>query len=83
MSKYYQLILLGDTGCEACRKVLERFFELLNERGLEKSLVAVLDGMLTIAPMETGGYDSRKPTFAYYFGKHEHGDKDGKHPTPF
>lgn len=76
MSKYYQLILLGDTGCEACRKVHEQFFELLNERGLEKTLVAVLDGTLTMAPMETGGYDSRKPTFAYYFGKHEHGDKD-------
>lgn len=32
MSKYYQLILLGDTGCEACRKVHEQFFELLNVR---------------------------------------------------
>lgn len=76
MSKFYQLILLGDTGCEACRKVRERFFELLNERGLEKSLVAVLDGTQTMTLMEAGGYDSRKPTFAYYFGKHDHGDKD-------
>ena len=32
MSKFYQLILLGDTGCEACRKVRTRFYELLNER---------------------------------------------------
>ena len=76
MSKFYQLILLGDTGCEACRKVRERFFELLNERGLEKSLVAVLDGTQTMTLMEAGGYDSRKPTFAYYYGKHDHGDKD-------
>ena len=76
MSKFYQLILLGDTGCEACRKVRERFFELLNERGLGKSFVAVLDGTLTMTPKEAGGYDSRKPTFAYYFGKHDHGDKD-------
>ena len=76
MSGYYQLILLGDTGCETCRKVRERFFELLNERGMEKLLVAILDGTLTMTPMEAGGYDSRKPTFTYYFGKHDHGDKD-------
>ena len=64
MSSYYQLILLGDTGCEACRKVRERFFELLNERGMEKSMVAVLDGDSVM----TGAYQSSKPTFAYYFG---------------
>ena len=76
MSSCYQLILLGNTGCEACRKVRERFFELLSERGIIESLVAVLDGTMTLTPMETGGYDSRKPTFAYYFGKQNHGDKD-------
>ena len=76
MNSYYQLILLGDTRCEACRKVRERFFEMLNERSFVKSLVAVLDGPLTMTPMEVGGYDSRKPTFTYYFGKHGHGDKD-------
>ena len=76
MSSYYQLLLLGDTGCEACQKVKGRFFELLAERGLDGSIVAVLDGAQTITPLEAGGYDSRKPTFAYYFGKQDHGDKD-------
>lgn len=76
MSSYYQLILLGDTGCEACQKVKGRFFELLAERGLDGSIVAVLDGAQTITPLEAGGYDSRKPTFAYYFGKQDHRDKD-------
>lgn len=70
------MILLGDTGCEACQKVKDRFFELLAERGLDGSIVAVLDGALTMTPLEAGGYDSRKPTFAYYFGKQDHGDKD-------
>ena len=76
MSSYYQFILLGDTGCEACQKVKDRFFELLAERGLDGSIVAVLDGALMMTPLEAGGYDSRKPTFAYYFGKQDHGDKD-------
>lgn len=76
MSSYYQFILLGDTGCEACQKVKDRFFELLAERGLDGSIVAVLDGALMMIPLEAGGYDSRKPTFAYYFGKQDHGDKD-------
>ena len=76
MSSYYQFILLGDTGCEACQKVKDRFFELLAERGLDGSIVAVLDGAQTITPLEAGGYDSRKPTFAYYFGKQDHGDKE-------
>lgn len=76
MSSYYQLILLGDTGCEACQKVKGRFFEMLAERGLDGSIVSVLDGALTLTSLEAGGYDSRKPTFAYYFGKQDHGDKD-------
>lgn len=49
---------------------------MLAERGLDGSIVAVLDGAQTITPLEAGGYDSRKPTFAYYFGKQDHGDKD-------
>lgn len=76
MNSYYQLILLGDTISEACRKVKRRFFELLRERGLDKQLVAVLDGTLTLTPREEWGYDSAKPTFAFYFGKQNHGDKD-------
>ncbi len=76
MNSYYQLILLGDTISEACRKVKRRFFELLRERGLDKQLVAVLDGTLTLTPREEGGYDSAKPTFAFYFGKQNNGDKD-------
>lgn len=72
MGSYYQLILLGDTGCHACREIRKRFFELLNERGLEKSLVAELDG----AKMMTDEYKSCKPTFAFYFGGKGHGDKD-------
>lgn len=76
MNSYYQLILLGDTISEACRKVKKRFFELLNQRGLDKQLVAILDGTLTLIPREEGGYDSAKPTFAFYFGKQNHGNKD-------
>ena len=76
MNSYYQLILLGDTNSEAYHKVKERFFELLNERGLDKQLVTVLDGSLTLTPQEAGGYDSAKPTFAFYFGCQGHGNKD-------
>ena len=76
MNSYYQLIFLGDTTSDVCLKVKERFFVLLNERGLDKSLIAVLDGDLTLAGREAGGYDSAKPTFAFYFGKQDHGDKD-------
>jgi hypothetical protein len=76
MNSYYQLILLGDTISETCRKVKERFFELLNERGLNKQLVAVLDGSLTLTPRDSGGYDPSKPTFAFFFGKLGQSDKD-------
>lgn len=76
MNNYYQLILLGDTICEACRKVKKRFFELLYERGLNKQLVAVLEGSLTLTSRKAGGYDSAKPTFVFYFGKQDCCDKD-------
>lgn len=76
MNSYYQLILLGDTISETCRKVKERFFELLNERGLNKQLVAVLDGSLTLTPRDSGGYDPSKPTFAFFFRKLGQSDKD-------
>lgn len=72
MNSNYQLILLGDTRCEACRKVRKRFFELLSERGLEESLVVVLHGTKVL----NGEYHSGKPTFAFYFGSPRHGDKD-------
>lgn len=76
MNSCYQLILLGDTGCDACLKVKARFFELLKERGLDREMIAVLDGALTLTAKDAGGYDSAKPTFAFYFGKQGHGDKD-------
>lgn len=76
MNSFYQLILLGETGCDACRKVRARFFELLKERGLDRGMIAVLDGVLTLTAKDAGGYDSAKPTFAFYFGKQGHGDKD-------
>lgn len=76
MNNYYQLVLLGDTTCEACTKVKARFFDFLMERGLEKGIVAVLDGVLTLTEKEAGGYDSAKPTFGFYFGKPDHGDQD-------
>lgn len=53
-------------------KVHKRFIEMLGERGLDASLVAVLDGTKLMA----GEYKSSKPTFAYYFGDQNHGDKD-------
>ena len=72
----YQLILLGDTSNPACGAIRFRFFELLKERGLDVSLVAVLDGnMVTVAPGACG-YESSKPSFAFYFGKQGHGNKD-------
>ena len=76
MMAHYQIIFLGDTTCEAYRKVKARFFESLNERGLNKQLIAILDGNLTLSPREVGGYDSAKPTFAFYFGKKDHRNKD-------
>ena len=76
MNSYYQLIFLGDTICDAYHKVRGRFFELLNERGLNKQLVAVLDGSLTLTPRDSGGYDSSKLTFAFFFGKLGQSDKD-------
>ena len=76
MNSFYQLILLGDTISEACRKVKERFLKLLNDRGLNKQIVAVLDGSLTLTPRDTGGYDSAMSTFAFFFGKQGQGDKD-------
>ena len=48
MNSFYQLILLGDTGCVACQKVKARFFELLKERGFDRGMIAVLDGVLTL-----------------------------------
>lgn len=69
---YYQLIFLGNTGCKACMNVRKRFLEMLSVRGLDASLVAVLDGTKVVA----GEYKSTKPTFAYYFGDQNHGDKD-------
>lgn len=72
----YQLILLGDTSNPACGAIRGRFFELLKERGLNKSLVAVLDGALVKAAPGTGGYESSKPSFAFYLGKLGHKNED-------
>jgi hypothetical protein len=76
MKSCYQLRLLGDTSCEACQKTKSRFFELLKERGLDEEMIVVLDGVLTLTTKDAGGYDSAKPSFAFYFGKQGHGDKD-------
>ncbi len=72
----YQLILLGDTSNPACRSIRYRFFELLKERGLDDSLVAVLDGDLVLVAPGAGGYESSKPSFAFYFGKLGHENED-------
>ena len=73
---FYQLILLGDISFEACSSVRRRFFELLKERGMDSSLVSVLDGGSVMAAPGTGGYESFRPSFAFYFGKEGHGNKD-------
>lgn len=75
-NSFYQLIFLGDTTSEVSCKVRKRFFELLNERGLAKHLIAVLNSALVLTPREAGGYDSTKPTFAFYFGKQGYDDRD-------
>lgn len=72
----YQLILLGDTSNPACDAIRCRFFELLRERGLDGSLVSVLDGNMVLASPEAGGYESSKPSFAFYFGKLGHRNED-------
>ena len=68
---YYQLIFLGDTTCTACRSIRNRFFELLEERGLDVSIVAVLDLANVkegIATAGASGYSSMWPSFVFYFG---------------
>lgn len=75
-ASYYQLILLGDINNPSCNVIHDRFFELLKDRGLDASLVAVLEGKDVLAAPGTGGYESSKPSFAFYFGKIGHGDKD-------
>lgn len=50
----------------------KRFFEMLDERGLEASLISVLTGEDKVMV----GYQSSKPTFAYYFGRANHVNKD-------
>ena len=75
-SSFYQLILLGDIANPSCGIIRSRFFELLKDRGLDTSLVAVLEGKDVLAAPGTGGYESSKPSFAFYFGKIGHGDKD-------
>jgi len=62
MGTYYQLIFLGDTSCSACRSIRTRFFELLEERGLDSSIVAVLD----LAGVSR--YSSIWPAFVFFFG---------------
>ena len=72
INSVYQLIFLGDNSCAACVAIRHRFFELLKDRGLKRSLVAVLDG----TEVASGDYRSYKPTFAFYFGQVGHHDKD-------
>lgn len=71
MDKYYQLILLGNLSCAACCSIRKRFFELLEERGLDASIVAVLDLANVkkgIATAGASGYSSMWPSFVFYFG---------------
>ena len=71
MGTYYQLIFLGNTLCDACLSIRQRFFELLKERGLDASCVAVLDLARVkegIATAGASGYSSIWPTFVFYFG---------------
>lgn len=72
----YQLIFLGDTACAACERIRSRFSEMFAERGLDASLIAFLDGTGVMRSVEDGGYDSAKPSFAFYFGAEDHQDKD-------
>ena len=68
---YYQLIFMGDTTCPACNSIRKRFFELLEERGLDSSIVAVLDLAQVkqgIATAGASGYSSMWPAFVFYFG---------------
>ena len=71
MGTYYQLIFLGNTLCDACLSIRQRFFELLKERGLDASCVAVLDLAMVkegIATAGASGYSSIWPAFVFYFG---------------
>lgn len=71
MDKYYQLILLGNTSSSACHSIRKRFFDLLKERGLDASIVEVLDLAKVkegISTAGVSGYSSMWPTFVFYFG---------------
>lgn len=72
----YQLILLGDTSNQVCDDIRRRFFELLNDIGIDRCIVAVIDGKSVLQAPGTGGYESSKPSFAFYFGKIGHGIED-------
>ena len=72
----YQLIFLGDTSCKAYCHICKRFFELLGERGFDASLITLLNADTVLLDCSRGGYDSAKPSFAFYLGGHECDEKD-------
>ena len=76
VSAHYQLIFLGDLTSSACNAIKKRFFSLLDERGLESSLIDIMDGERVVLPIEKSGYNPQKPAFAFYFGNISHRDKD-------
>lgn len=69
MENFYQILFLGNTNSNTCNKIKKRFYALLKERGLEKSIIVELNGTMS-------GYKINNPTFAFYFGKKDHDNKD-------
>ena len=69
MENFYQILFLGNTNSNTCNKIKKRFYALLKERGLEKSIIVELNGTMF-------GYKINNPTFAFYFGKKDHDNKD-------
>ena len=67
----YQLIYLGDTENPACKTIKERFCEKVKELGvLEDMFIEVF------ASNFDNDYQNKQPSFVYYFGKHDHQDRD-------
>lgn len=71
MSYKYQLILLGDISNPACDHIKNLFFQRVCELGLQNVMFDVI-----YSRSFNDIYTNKQPSFAYYFGKIDHNNKD-------
>lgn len=67
----YQLILLGDTTNDACKRIKTIFFEKIRAIGLNNEMFEVI-----YASDFHDKYSNKQPSFVFYFGMKNHSDKD-------